>query len=336
MRYFLLILLLAGGYYGWNYYQTDLVPRHEEIKVLESAPHPELDAARRRFDELAEAHERQAALLQAAIQNKEEAVRNFWNARMEKADREAKSATAVAPARKPAVRSAESRVAQLLERYDRRSADVEALKSKLDSTRQQLASAQTRLQEQIRQVETRLDINRIQRAEAANTKSNDFKVTESRAQLLKLQASLPQQLERVTRQGESMIRQQTEAYEKANRELALFQRKVDRQIAGIRDAADSPLAEEYDEAALLADDPQFQAVIAPYDQAVSHEEALTMQTEENVEGQEKIVHSLQRLRDSSIEGPRSQLKQDEQLFYTAAVVGLVLLVSTLLSFIKRR
>ena len=40
MRYFLLILLLAGGYYGWNYYQTDLLPRHEEIKAMEMEPYP--------------------------------------------------------------------------------------------------------------------------------------------------------------------------------------------------------------------------------------------------------------------------------------------------------
>ena len=35
MRYHLLILLLAGGYYGWDYYQTGLVPRHEAIKAME-------------------------------------------------------------------------------------------------------------------------------------------------------------------------------------------------------------------------------------------------------------------------------------------------------------
>ena len=45
MRYLLLILLLAGGYYGWDYYQTGLVPRHEAIKAMEQEPYPELDAA---------------------------------------------------------------------------------------------------------------------------------------------------------------------------------------------------------------------------------------------------------------------------------------------------
>lgn len=87
MRYFLLILLLAGGYYGWNYYQTDLVPRHEEIKALEMEPYPELDAAQMRFDELAELHEQQAARLQAAIQRKEEAVRKYWDGQMERRTR---------------------------------------------------------------------------------------------------------------------------------------------------------------------------------------------------------------------------------------------------------
>ena len=38
MRYLLLILLLAGGYYGWDYYQTGLVPRHEAIKAMEALP----------------------------------------------------------------------------------------------------------------------------------------------------------------------------------------------------------------------------------------------------------------------------------------------------------
>ena len=60
MRYLLLILLLAGGYYGWDYYQTGLVPRHEAIKAMEQEPYPELDAAQARFDEAAELHEQQA------------------------------------------------------------------------------------------------------------------------------------------------------------------------------------------------------------------------------------------------------------------------------------
>ena len=89
-------------------------------------------------------------------------------------------------------------------------------------------------------METRLDIDRIQRAEASNTKSREFKVTENREELLKLQASLPQELERITRKGETMIREKTEAWEKAKRELSLFQNKVDRQIASIRDTMNSP------------------------------------------------------------------------------------------------
>ena len=56
-------------------------------------------------------------------------------------------------------------------------------------------------------------------------------MTASRADLLKLQASLPQELDRITRKGEAMLSDQTAAYEKAKRELALVQNKVDRQIA---------------------------------------------------------------------------------------------------------
>lgn len=338
MRYFLLILLLAGGYFGWNYYQTDLVPQHEEIKAMEGEPYPELDEAQLRFDELAELHEQQAARLQAAIQRKEEAVRKYWDSQMQKADQAAAASKQPRPSSgKPGVRTAESRITLLLEDYDRRSADVEGLKSKLSTTRQQLSSAQARLQEQIRQVETRLDINRIQRAEASNTRSREFKVTENREDLLKLQASLPKELERVTRKGEAMVLEQTEAYEKAKRELALFQNKVDRQIATLRDTMNSPLAEAYDDTAILADDPQFQAMIAPFDRAVSHEETLAMRTEADVEAQAKIVHGLQRIKDGKIEERRGQLRQEEQIFYTAAtVIGAILLISLLLSFTRRR
>ena len=56
MRYLLLILLLAGGYYGWDYYQNGLAPRHEALKAMEQEPCPELDAAQARFDEAAELH----------------------------------------------------------------------------------------------------------------------------------------------------------------------------------------------------------------------------------------------------------------------------------------
>ena len=40
MRYLLLILLLAGGYYGWDYYQNGLAPRHEALKAMEQEPCP--------------------------------------------------------------------------------------------------------------------------------------------------------------------------------------------------------------------------------------------------------------------------------------------------------
>ena len=76
MRYLLLILLLAGGYYGWDYYQNGLAPRHEALKAMEQEPCPELDAAQARFDEAAELHEQQAVRLQKAVQRKEEAYRH--------------------------------------------------------------------------------------------------------------------------------------------------------------------------------------------------------------------------------------------------------------------
>ena len=222
----------------------------------------------------------------------EEAIRKYWDAQMEKID-QANAGKKSVPAVKgrPNARSAEARIANLLEQYDRRVADVEELKGKRDTTRQQLDNARNRLQEQIRQVETRLDINRIQRAEASNTKSKDFKVTESRADLLKLQASLPQELDRITRKGAAMLSDQTAAYEKAKRELALFQNKVDRQIASLRDSMNSPLAEEYDETEILSEDPEFRTMISPYDQAVSHEETLVMRTEADVEEQAlSLIH----------------------------------------------
>ena len=205
---------------------------------------------------------------------------------------------------------------------------MEKLKSRRDATRQQLDSARNRLQEQIRQVETRQDINRIQLAEASNTKNRN---------LLKLQASLPQELERITDQGEAALRDQTEAYEKAKRELDLFQNNVDRQIASLRDTMNSPLAEDYDETEILSEDPEFRTMIAPYDQAVSHEETIVMRTEADVEEQAKALHRLQRVRDAKLEEERSRLRQEEEIFFTAAVViGVILLISILLSFARRR
>ena len=88
MRYLLLILLLAGGYYGWDYYQNGLAPRHEALKAMEQEPCPELDAAQARFDEAAELHEQQAARLQKAVQRKEEAVRKYWDSRIKQAGQE--------------------------------------------------------------------------------------------------------------------------------------------------------------------------------------------------------------------------------------------------------
>lgn len=338
MRYFLLLLLLAGGYYSWDYYQTNLAPRHEEIKILELAPQPELEAAQMRFGELEELHEQQAGKLQDAIQRKTEAVRKYWNDQIEKNGQTSPVKKTPSPsAGKPQARSAEIRINRLLEQYDQRSTDMDALKSRLTSTRQQLAAAQTRLQEQIRQVETRLDINRIQRAEASNMKSKDFKVTESRADLLKLQASLPQELDRINRKGEAMLRDQTAAYEKAKRELAVFQNKADRQIANLRDAMNSPLAEEDDEAEILSEDPRFRTMMEPYEKAVTHEESVALQTEANAEEQAKILHALKRIRDGKIEEERSRLRQQEEIFFTAAaVIGVVLLISILLSFTRRR
>ena len=76
MRYLLLILLLAGGYYGWDYYQNGLAPRHEALKAMEQEPCPELDAAQARFDEAAELHEQQAARLQKAVQDRKKPSAN--------------------------------------------------------------------------------------------------------------------------------------------------------------------------------------------------------------------------------------------------------------------
>ena len=300
---------------------------------MEQEPCPELDAAQARFDEAAELHEQQTARLQKAIQRKEEAVRKYWDSRIKQADQEKDGKKTPSPVNgRP-----KARIAYLLEQYDRRVAEVEKLKSRRNATRQQLDSARNRIQEQIRQVETRLDINRIQRAEASNKKSGDFKVTENRADLLKLQASLPQELERITDQGEAALRDQTEAYEKAKRELGLFQNNVDRQIASLRDSMNSPLAEDYDETEILSEDPEFRTMIAPYDQAVSHEETIVMRTEADVEEKAKALHGLQRVRDAKIEEERSRLRQEEEIFFTAATaIGVILLISILLSFARRR
>lgn len=42
-------------------------------------------------------------------------------------------------------------------------------------------------------------------------------------------------------------------------------------------------------------------MIAPYDQAVSHEETIVMRTEADVEEQAKALHRLQRVRDAKLE-----------------------------------
>ena len=56
-----------------------------------------------------------------------------------------------------------------------------------------------------------------------------------------------------------------------------------------------------------------------------------------MEEQAKVLHGLQRIRDGKIEGERSQLRQEEEIFFTAAaVIGVVLLISILLSFTRRR
>lgn len=78
-------------------------------------------------------------------------------------------------------------------------------------------------------------------------------------------------------------------------------------------------------------------MIAPYDQAVSHEETIVMRTEADVEEKAKALHGLQRVRDAKIEEERSRLRQEEEIFFTAAtVIGVILLISILLSFARRR
>ena len=56
-----------------------------------------------------------------------------------------------------------------------------------------------------------------------------------------------------------------------------------------------------------------------------------------VDDQSKALHGLQRVRDAKIEEERSRLRQEEEIFFTAAVViGVILLISILLSFARRR
>ena len=117
---------------------------------MEQEPCPELDAAQARFDEAAELHEQQAVRLQKAVQRKEEAVRKYWDSRIKQADQEKDGKKTPSPVNgRPNARSAEARIAYLLEQYDRRVAEVEKLKSRRNATRQQLDSARNRIQEQI-------------------------------------------------------------------------------------------------------------------------------------------------------------------------------------------
>ena len=71
-------------------------------------------AAQARCDEAAELHEQQAARVQAAIQRKEEAIRMYWDAQMEKID-QANAGKKSMPAVKgrPNARSAEARICLL-------------------------------------------------------------------------------------------------------------------------------------------------------------------------------------------------------------------------------
>ena len=67
------------------------------------------------------------------------------------------------------------------------------------------------------------------------------------------------------------------------------------------------------------------------------EETIVMRTEADVEEQAKALHGLQRVRDAKLEEERSRLRQEEEIFFTAAVViGVILLISILLSFARRR
>lgn len=331
MRYFLLILLIAGGYYGWDYYQTELVSRHQELKAMEQAPCPELDEAQARLEEAVKSNTQQVARLQEVIRKKEEFVCNYWEEQMKKAENTvSQSNKKPSIANKPHALNPEERIARLLAQYDHKAAEVEALKNKCDITKQQLRDAQNKIQEQIRQVETRLDINRIQREEASNTKSKEFKVSESRAKLLNLQAELPQELERITRKGEALLREQSAAYEKADKDLNRFRDKVDKQILRLRNYAESLSSENDDMEVLLADDPAFSAVIAPYDQAVDHEERLALQTEAELEKQLQNLHGIQRNRDGRIHETRHALESDEKIFFTLATVMGVFLLTLLL------
>lgn len=337
MRYFLLLLLLGGAYFGWNFYQTDIVPKHADLEALEQAPHPEIDEAQAELDEFAEHHDAQATRLQQVLQEKEEAIRKYWETQMGIANQPKPAPSKPAPSEKNQPAQADARIARLMEQYDIRAAKVEELKAKLTTTTQQLAKAQTRIEEQIRQVETRLDINRIQQAEASNTKGKGFKVTDSKAELLKQQEQLPKELAQINRKGEILIQQQTEAYDKAARALGVFQSKVDRQIANIRAAVSSPVEEDRADVEMLEGDPKFQAMIKPYDEAVSHEETLTAATEKEVTTRVKILHALQNARNGDIASMRTQLEEEEQWFFTAAALaGLVLLIATAFSFGKRR
>jgi hypothetical protein len=302
------------------------------VEALEQQPHPGIDEAQKQWQVLAEQQQNQAQRLQEAIRQKEEAVCAFLAGQ---ADQSGKT---VADNDLP-LYTGDVAVDRLLERYDRKKTQVDALRRCINDDKLKREKEMAEIEERIRQVETKLDIDRIQRAEAANSahkKNIDISVRDN---LLRQQKELPLRLEKLKRESEEVRQKQNAELEKAEQELAMFQRKTDKKIAVVRNSQDASEADSKTVVVdpVLMEDPKFKALIAPLDQAIDREEGLANKAAEAVDKQTLVLHRLNKAREEVIAEVRHPLEQNKQNFYlVSGVGGAVFLVGFFLSGSKKR
>ncbi len=334
MRYFLLLLSLAGAWYCWTSYEKQHGAEDAATPAAQAAqtvqPEEKIRAAENKLAELNALCAQCEAALDEAITRRDDAIEQFISTQAAKEGKPA--ADEDLPPEPDARLSRERRINLLLNRCEKKAALVDEQSRKLNTLKQNYRDAVYRYEEELRQLDTALDINRIQREERKNTNNDlNFRISEDRITLLKRQKTAQAKLNEVKKKGEKLLKEKELELKKAQDNLIKLREHVDNQVVALRAEQEAEPAENYGVTPPAAEsDEEFRKLIAPLDEALTqaHEQWNAAKKQRHAQ-----MRELERI-ERELANPDA-FKQPDRLQWLIGLTAVLFLVSICL-FLKRR
>ncbi len=328
MRYFLLLLSLAGAWYCWTSYEK-LHGSENAVPAQTLQPQDKLAAAENKLAELNALCAQHEAAFNEAVTRRDDAIEQFNRDRLAKEDNKEADENLT---REPDARlSRERRINILLNRCEKKAALVAEKERNLHALKQKYSDAVYRYEEELRQLDTALDINRIQQEERKNTNDVNFRISENRNALLKRQKTAQTKLAELKKKGEKLLKDCADELKKAQTGLVNLREHIDRQVAALRAEQEAAPSESYGILTPATEnDEEFRKLITPLDEALTQAEA---QWTDAKKQRHALIKEMDRL-ERELADPDA-FKQPDSLQWMVGITGVLFLVSICM-FLKRR